>query len=115
MFFSSKNDIILQDPLQEAVKSRLPEFAHKLGIDHFSPTQFTLADGAWLFKYVVLTQKMRRELLESNSSTCGYTAQAFVPTSASISAEEVFTAQDLAELEAAGMVPGEIPFTPLPQ
>ena len=46
----SKNDIILQDPLQEAVKSRLPEFAHKLGIDHFSPTQFTLADGAWLFR-----------------------------------------------------------------
>ena len=67
----SKNDIILQDPLQEAVKSRLPEFAKKLGIDHFSPTQFTLADGAWLFKYVVLDQKMRRELLESNSAMEG--------------------------------------------
>ena len=52
------------------------------------------------------------KLLESNSSTCGYTAPAFVPTSASISAEDVFTAQDLAELEAAGMVPGDIPFTP---
>jgi len=55
----------LQDPLKEKV---LPLFAQKLKISHFSPTQFTLPDAAWLFKYVVLTQEQRRQLLNSNSA-----------------------------------------------
>jgi len=55
----------LQDPLKEKV---LPLFAQKLKISHFSPTQFSLPDSAWLFKYVVLTQEQRRQLLNSNSA-----------------------------------------------
>ena len=55
----------LQDPLEEKV---LPLFAQKLSISHFSPTQFTLPDSAWLFRYVVLTQEQRRQLLNSNSA-----------------------------------------------
>ena len=56
---------ILQDPLNE---KELPIFAKKLGLSHNSPTQFSIPDSAWLFKYVVMDQKMRRELLESNSA-----------------------------------------------
>ena len=56
---------ILQDPLSEKT---LPLFAQKLSISHFSPTQFTLPDSAWLFKYVYLTQEQRRLLLKSNSA-----------------------------------------------
>ena len=56
---------ILQDPLNE---KELPLFAKKLGLSHNSPTQFSIPDSAWLFKYVVMDQKMRRELLESNSA-----------------------------------------------
>ena len=59
------NNKILQDPLKEKT---LPLFAEKLKISHFSPTQFSLPDSAWLFKYVCLTQKQRRELLDSNSA-----------------------------------------------
>jgi len=59
------NNKILQDPLAEKV---LPLFAQKLKINHFSPTQFSLPDAAWLFKYVVLTQEQRRNLLNSNSA-----------------------------------------------
>ena len=55
----------LQDPLSEKT---LPLFAQKLKISHFSPTQFSLPDAAWLFKYIILTQTQRRELLESNSA-----------------------------------------------
>jgi len=59
------NNKILQDPLEEKV---LPLFAQKLKISHFSPTQFSLPDSAWLFRYVVLTQEQRRLLLNSNSA-----------------------------------------------
>ena len=59
------NNEILQDPLKEKT---LPLFAEKLKISHFSPTQFALPDSAWLFKYVWMDQKMRRELLDSNSA-----------------------------------------------
>ena len=62
-----KNEIQenLQDPLKENI---LPSFAEKLNINHTSPTQFALPDAAWLFKYVIMDQKMRRELLDSNSA-----------------------------------------------
>ena len=59
------NNKILQDPLEEKT---LPEFATKLNINHFSATQFSIPDAAWLFKYVYLTQEQRRSLLESNSA-----------------------------------------------
>ena len=59
------NNKILQDPLEEKT---LPEFAIKLNINHFSATQFSIPDAAWLFKYVYLTQEQRRALLESNSA-----------------------------------------------
>ena len=59
------NNKILQDPLEEKV---LPLFAQKLKLSHSSPTQFAIPDSAWLFKYVVMDQKMRRDLLESNSA-----------------------------------------------
>ena len=55
----------LQDPLEE---KELPLFAKKLKLSHSSPTQFAIPDSAWLFKYVVMDQKMRRDLLESNSA-----------------------------------------------
>ena len=44
------NDKILQDPLEEKV---LPLFAQKLNINHYSPTQFSIADAAWFFQYCV--------------------------------------------------------------
>ena len=56
---------VLQDPLEEKT---LPEFATKLNINHFSATQFSIPDAAWLFKYVYLTQEQRRALFESNSA-----------------------------------------------
>ena len=59
------NDKILQDPLKEKT---LPQFAIKLGINHFSSTQFSIPDAAWLFKYIYCTQEQRRELFESNSA-----------------------------------------------
>ena len=59
------NNKILQDPLEE---KELPLFAQKLKLSHNSPTQFSIPDSAWLFKYVWMDQKMRRELLDSNSA-----------------------------------------------
>ena len=59
------NDKILQDPLKEKV---LPEFANKLGINHYSPTQYSISDGPWFFQYGVLTQEQRRALMKSNSA-----------------------------------------------
>ena len=65
-----KNEIqqILKDPLAEELNKTLPLFAQKLKINHFSPTQFVIPDAAWLFKYVFMDQKMRRELLPSNAA-----------------------------------------------
>ena len=62
------NNKITQDPLQEALQDTLPLFAQKLNINHFSPTQFVIPDAAWLFKYVWMDQKMRREFLPSNAA-----------------------------------------------
>ena len=62
------NDLPVIDPLQEELKNTLPLFAQKLKINHFSPTQFSIPDAAWLFKYVFMDQKMRRELLPSNAA-----------------------------------------------
>ena len=45
------NDKILEDPLKEKT---LPLFAQKLNINHYSPTQFSIPDAAWLFNYVYL-------------------------------------------------------------
>ena len=59
---------IISDPLAEALEKTLPTFARKLKINHYSPTQFAIPDAAWLFKYVFMDQKMRRELLPSNAA-----------------------------------------------
>jgi len=59
-----KTDVVLEDPLQEKA---LPLFATKLRINHHSPTQFAICDGAWIYKYLVLTQEQRRTLLLGNS------------------------------------------------
>ena len=48
-----KNNL-LEDPLKEKA---LPLFAKKLNINHFSPTQFSIPDGNWLFKYLVQLKK----------------------------------------------------------
>jgi len=56
------------DPLEAALQNTLPLFAQKTNINHFSPTQFVIPDAAWLFKYVFMDQKMRRELLPSNAA-----------------------------------------------
>jgi hypothetical protein len=58
------NNKVLEDPLKEEA---LPLFATKLKINHHSPTQASLPDGAWLFKYLVLTQEERR-MLPSNAN-----------------------------------------------
>jgi hypothetical protein len=65
---NTQNDLPVSDPLQEALQKTLPLFAQKLKINHYSPTQFSIPDAAWLFKYVWMDQKMRRELLPSNSA-----------------------------------------------
>jgi len=62
------SDLPVSDPLQEALQNTLPLFAQKLKINHYSPTQFSIPDAAWLFKYVFMDQKMRRELLPSNAA-----------------------------------------------
>ena len=59
MILKSDTPNELSDPLKENV---LPKFAVKLGITHHSPTQATLPAGAWLFKYLFLTQEQRRAL-----------------------------------------------------
>ena len=56
------------DPLEAALQNTLPLFAQKTNINHLSPTQFVIPDAAWLFKYVFMDQKMRRELLPSNAA-----------------------------------------------
>lgn len=58
------NNINLEDPLREKA---LPLYATKLNVNHFSPTQFSIPDGNWIFKYLVLTQEQRR-LLPANSN-----------------------------------------------
>ena len=58
------NQNVLEDPLTD--NEVLPEFAKKLKIHHWSPTQASLIDAAWIFRYLVLTQEQRR-LLPSNS------------------------------------------------
>ncbi len=58
----------ITDPLEAALQNTLPLFAQKTNINHFSPTQYVIPDAAWLFKYVFMDQKMRRELLPSNSA-----------------------------------------------
>jgi hypothetical protein len=63
-----QQNLPVSDPLQEALQNTLPLFAQKLKINHFSPTQFVIPDAAWLFKYVFMDQKMRRELLPSNAA-----------------------------------------------
>ena len=62
------NDLKVSDPLEAALQNTLPLFAQKLKINHYSPTQFSIPDAAWLFKYVFMDQKMRRELLPSNAA-----------------------------------------------
>ena len=65
---NTQNDLPVSDPLQEALQNTLPLFAQKLKINHYSPTQYSIPDAAWLFKYVFMDQKMRRELLPSNAA-----------------------------------------------
>ena len=65
---NTQSDLPVSDPLQEALQNTLPLFAQKLKINHYSPTQFSIPDAAWLFKYVFMDQKMRRELLPSNAA-----------------------------------------------
>ena len=62
------NNIKLEDPLSEKA---LPLFAKKLNINHFSPTQFSIPDGNWLFKYLVLTQEERRALPSNSQMKAG--------------------------------------------
>ena len=58
------NNKVLEDPLNE---NALPLFAQKLGIHHHSPTQQSLPDGAWHYRYNILTQEERR-MLPSNAN-----------------------------------------------
>jgi len=55
---------VLSDPLDE--KNILPKFAHTLKFNHWSPTSLNLGDGPFIFKYLVLSQELRR-LLPKNS------------------------------------------------
>ena len=68
MILKSDTPNELSDPLKENV---LPKFAVKLGITHHSPTQATLPDGAWLFKYLFLTQEQRRALPSNSQMKAG--------------------------------------------
>lgn len=63
-----KKDNNLKDPLSEILE--LPQYATKLGINHWSPSQGNKRDGAWLYEYIVLTQQQRR-LLPGNSAMKG--------------------------------------------
>ena len=63
MILNSTNVNELSDPLNEKA---LPLFATKLLINHYSPTQQSICDSAWLYKYIVLTQEERR-LLPGNA------------------------------------------------
>ena len=55
----------IEDPLKE--KNVLPLFAQKLSINHFSASQFSKPDGAWLIEHCFLTQPQRRDLLLKNA------------------------------------------------
>ncbi len=57
------NNNKLDDPLSGP---ELPLWAIKLNLHHHSPTQDNIPDGAWLMKYVILTQEERR-LLPANA------------------------------------------------
>jgi len=58
MLENNKNG--LSDPLTD--NEVLPEFAAKLKINHWSPTQGSMIDAAWIFRYLVLDQVQRRQL-----------------------------------------------------
>ena len=60
---------VLEDPLKE--KNVLPLFAKKLFINHFSPSQFTKPDAAWLIEYVWMDQQTRRRVLIPNAAMSG--------------------------------------------
>ena len=53
----------LDDPLNEIT---LPNFS-RLGINHHSPTQASMADGIYLFRYIICSQEERR-LFEGNAN-----------------------------------------------
>lgn len=53
----------ISDPLNELT---LPNFS-RLGINHHSPTQASMNDGIYLFRYIVCTQEERR-LFEGNAN-----------------------------------------------
>ena len=53
----------LNDPLNEIT---LPNFS-RLGINHHSPTQASMTDGIYLFRYIICDQETRR-LFEGNSN-----------------------------------------------
>ena len=53
----------LADPLNEIT---LPNFS-RLGINHHSPTQASMADGIYLFRYIMCTQEERRNF-EGNAN-----------------------------------------------
>jgi hypothetical protein len=63
MILNSTNVNELSDPLNEKA---LPLFATKLLINHYSPTQQSICDAAWLYKYLILSQEERR-LLPANA------------------------------------------------
>ena len=57
------NEKKLDDPLNEIT---LPNFS-RLGINHHSPTQASMTDGIYLFRYIICDQETRR-LFEGNSN-----------------------------------------------
>ena len=59
----NKKEKELQDPLNEIT---LPNFS-RLGINHHSPTQASMNDGIFLFRYIVCSQEERR-LFEGNAN-----------------------------------------------
>mgnify|MGYP003144414909 CR=1 FL=1 len=59
----NKNIKKLDDPLNEIT---LPNFS-RLGINHHSPTQASMADGIYLFRYIMCTQEERRNF-EGNAN-----------------------------------------------
>lgn len=58
------SNLQVSDPLEEKT---LPRFCLEVSLNHHSPTQFAINDGAWCYKYLVLTQEQRRTLLLGNS------------------------------------------------
>lgn len=66
------NQNVLEDPLLD--NEILPEFAKKLSITHWSPTQASLIDAAWVFRYLVLDQMQRRQLPANSAMKAGVAA-----------------------------------------